>query len=245
MKTSLPTAGALVLLVLPTTAEVVSVEVRERALVLDGREFGEVGAYEKLVGTIRFEFHVANEANEAITDLALAPRGDDRFVEASADLMVLRPVAPERGSGTALLEVSNRGSKASLSYFNRARGSSDPTDEAHFGDGFLMRRGLTLIWVGWQHDVPLEPGRLRLTVPVARDDEGPITGLVRCDWTVDAPAATLAGRAQLLTRWMRQVENDAREKDETVAISDRFAIVKEIGSASDARDMARCNGLST
>ncbi len=46
------------------------------------------------------------------------------------------------------------------------------------------------------------------------------------------------GRAQLLTRWMRQVENDAREKDETVAISDRLAIVKEIGSASDARD--RC-----
>ena len=96
-----------------------------------------------------------------------------------------------RQPGTALLEVSNRGGKASLSYFNGGRSATDPTSDGHFGDGFLMRRGLTVIWVGWQFDVPEGSGRLRLDVPYA-DLSPTITGLVRSDWTVDRPVDTLA-----------------------------------------------------
>lgn len=44
---------------------------------------------------------------------------------------------------------------------------------------------MTLIWVGWQHDVPDREGLLRLRVPAARGAEGPITGPVRADWVVD------------------------------------------------------------
>ena len=106
--------------------------------------------------------------------------------------MVLCPLDPERGRGTALLEVSNRGGKASLAYFNRGRRGSNPTTAEHFGDGFLMRRGLTLIWGGWQFDVPQRPGRLRLHVPIAREAEGAIEGLVRSDWTVERATRTLA-----------------------------------------------------
>ena len=44
----------------------------------------------------------------------------------------------------------------------------------------LLAGGLTLIWVGWQFDVPEGPGRLRLRVPRIPGVEG----WVRSDWTV-------------------------------------------------------------
>ena len=40
------------------------------------------------------------------------------------------------------------------------------------GDGFLMDQGLTVVWIGWQHDAPAAPGTLRLRVPRARKKDG-------------------------------------------------------------------------
>ena len=176
----------------PALAEVSSVDIESRTPVLEGAPFGSAGPYEKLRGIVRFRLDPRNPHNAAIVDLDRAPTDQEGLVEAWADLLVLRPVDPSLGSGTALLEVSNRGGKASLAYFNRARGSSDPVSAAHFGDGFLMRRGLTVIWVGWQFDVPEQADRLRLHVPTARGGGDPIEGLVRSDWVVDQPTRTLA-----------------------------------------------------
>jgi hypothetical protein len=50
---------------------------------------------------------------------------------------------------------------------------------------------LTLIWVGWQFDVPARDGALRLNAPVATDGGRPIEGLVRSDWVVDERVTTL------------------------------------------------------
>jgi hypothetical protein len=67
--------------------------------------------------------------------------------------------------------------------FNLAGGSNDPRAPEEFGDGFLLERGFTLAWLGWQADVPLEAGRMRLRTPIARNRDGsPITGLVRADF---------------------------------------------------------------
>jgi hypothetical protein len=175
------------------SAEVVRVEIESREVILDGRSFGVIGPYEKIVGVIYFAFDPDNPYNARIVDLALAPRNADGRVEAWANFTVLRPVNPVPGGGVALIEVSNRGGKASLRYLNRASaGGFDPTDPEHFGDGLLMRLGLTVIWVGWQWDVPLQEGRLRLHVPVAVGEEGePIVGMVRADWTVDRPTQVL------------------------------------------------------
>jgi hypothetical protein len=172
---------------------VLELVVEDRTPLLDGRTFGDVGAYEKLSGRVRFSFDPSNDANALVTDLALAPTGPSGGVEAEADFMVLRPVDATRASGVALLEVSNRGGKASLRYFNAASEfAPDPVAPEHFGDGLLMRQGLTLIWVGWQFDVPDEPGRLRLRVPTANAPDGPITGLVRSDWVIDETVTELA-----------------------------------------------------
>ena len=167
-------------------AEVVSVIIDRREDVLGGRILGDADAYEKLVGRIFFEFDPANPYNAAIVDLALAPLNGAGRVEAWADFMVLQPKDPARRSQVAWLEVPNRGGKASLRFFNGATGYSlDPAEEEDFGDGLLLRQGLTLIWVGWQWDVPDREGLVRLHVPVARGPDGSIEGWVRADWTVD------------------------------------------------------------
>jgi len=168
----------------PATAEV-------RRVVVSAREPVLGGDYEKLAGTLELELDPTHPANAVIVDLDRAPRNGRGRVEASADFMVLRPRRPPPGGSMALFEVSNRGGKALLPYFNRATWSRDPSRADDFGDRLLMRLNLTLIWVGWQFDVPREPGLLRLRAPIARESGGAIEGLVRSDWTVERTIATL------------------------------------------------------
>jgi alpha/beta hydrolase family protein len=182
-------AAVAVLVLLLTAAASASAEVRR--VVVSTRQEVLGGDYEKLGGTVELELDPTHPANAAIVDLDRAPRNARGRVEASADFMVLRPRRPPARGATALLEVSNRGGKALLPYFNRAAWSLDPSTAADFGDRFLMRLNLTLIWVGWQFDVPQQPGLLRLRAPIARDGSGAIEGLVRSDWTVERPSPTL------------------------------------------------------
>jgi alpha/beta hydrolase family protein len=175
----------------PASATVRRVNVQSRQDVLGGRPFGTVGGYEKLVGVVEFALDPVNAANAAIVDLARAPRDASGRVVASANFMVLRPKTMPRERAVALLEVSNRGGKALLPYFARAAWSVDPAADADFGDAIPLRLGLTIIWVGWQFDVPPSDGVMRLDAPVATDGGRPIDGLVRCDWTVDERTSTL------------------------------------------------------
>ncbi|MEE9472566.1 MAG: alpha/beta hydrolase domain-containing protein [Acidimicrobiia bacterium] len=189
-----PSLFTFALLISPAVlnAEVVRVEIESREDVLGGQSFGSVGPYEKIIGKVYFVFDPSKLMNALIVDLDRAPRNRDGLVEAWANFTVLRPKNPVPGGGVALLEVSNRGGKASLSYFNGAARSLDPSEAEHFGDGLLMRMGLTVIWVGWQADVPLREGLLRLHVPAALGEDGaPLEGLVRADWVLDEATQTL------------------------------------------------------
>ena len=176
----------------PAAAAVSRITVQSRQDVLGGRSFGAVGSYEKLTGVVEFALDPDHPANAAIVDLRRAPRDAAGRVVATANFMVLRPKTVPRERGIALLEVSNRGGKAALPYFARAAWSRDPTADAEFGDALPLRLGLTLIWVGWQFDVPPGSGLLRLDAPVATEGGRPIEGLVRSDWTVDERTTTLA-----------------------------------------------------
>ncbi|MEM9383523.1 MAG: alpha/beta hydrolase domain-containing protein [Pseudomonadota bacterium] len=145
------------------------------------------------VGRVQFGVDPNLPANRAVIDIDRAPRDADGLVRSTADLVILRPRDPEEGARSCLMEVSNRGGKALLRYFNAgARGPISPDSPEIFGDGLLMELGFTIIWVGWQADVPREPGRLRLDVPVATENGRPIGGLVRTDWVVDQRVDRLA-----------------------------------------------------
>ena len=144
-------------------AEVTRVTIAQRAPVADGQAFGSTGPYEKLVGTIEFALDPSDRHNKAIVDLEHATKGPDGKVHFRADLFVLQPADAARGNGVLLFEISNRGNKGMLGRFNRAPAANDPTTAAQMGDGFLMREGYTLVWVGWQFDVA--PPNLRLDAP--------------------------------------------------------------------------------
>jgi hypothetical protein len=185
-------AAVLVLALGPVAAdaEVVRLEIARREAVLDGRPFGAAGPYEKLVGTVHFALDPRLPQNQAIVDLTLAPRNARGQVEFSADFYLLKPVEPSRGSGRLFYEAGNRGSKRILPVFQNAADSPDPTTPGEFGNGALMREGYTLLWMGWQWDVPA--GRMRMAIPIATDGGRPITGLVRGNFIPGANATTAA-----------------------------------------------------
>ena len=107
---------------------------------------------------------------------------------------MLKPVDPRRGNGRLFYEVGNRGGKAILATFQKAAGSLDPTTDAEFGDGALMRQGFTLLWMGWQWDVPDRPGTMRMEMPIATENGRRITGLVRGNFILNERAETALGR---------------------------------------------------
>ncbi|HEX7139286.1 MAG TPA: alpha/beta hydrolase domain-containing protein [Vicinamibacterales bacterium] len=168
----------------PALAEVVRIDVKSRADLVNGQPFGAAGPYEKLSGRIYFAVDPTLTANRIVTDLDKAPRNATGKVEFSADFFLIKPKDLTKGNGAVIYEVSNRGGKSIVGFFNHASGSLDPSGEAEMGDGFLMKQGFTLLWVGWQFDPPDRPGLMRVYPPVATDNGKPIRGLVRSDFVV-------------------------------------------------------------
>jgi hypothetical protein len=180
-------------------AAVKSVHTTERTDVLGGKLFGKSGAYERVIGKVHFTVDPKAAANRIITDIDLAPRNAEGLVEFAADFYVLKPADPKLGNGTVLFEVSNRGGKGMIGMFSDSPSARDPREEKDFGDGFLLERGYTLVWLGWQWDVPQQPELLRMFAPIASNNGQPITGVVRSEFVPDGPtnSFTLADRTHL------------------------------------------------
>jgi hypothetical protein len=188
------------ILAAPAYADVVRIDVKSRADVLAGKAFGAAGPYEKLSGRIYFAVDPRNAVNQIIADINKAPKNAAGKVEFSSDFYLIKPKDPGRGNGTLLYEVSNRGGKGMIGFFNFASGGLDPDTAAQFGDGFLLEHGFTLMWIGWQFDPPLREGLVRVLAPIAREADGrAIQGLVRSDFVVTQTAqqASLADRDHL------------------------------------------------
>jgi len=168
-------------------AEVTKVVITSQGIVAGGQEFGSRGAYEKLVGRIEFALDPADKHNRGITDLEFAPKAADGRVHFSSDLYVLRPVNQAKGNGVLLFEVANRGDFGGTSgLFGMINGGNgtDPDKPEYFGDALLMRDGYTMVWVGWEFDLP--PGRLRLDPPAAVIPPGTNVDPLSVDIIVDA-----------------------------------------------------------
>ena len=153
-------------------AEVTRVEITRRA------DLSYAG-YEKLDGRVYFTVDPANRRNTVIVDLDRAPKNAQGRVEFSADFYALRPKTG--GNGVAIVDVVNRGNRVTR-MFNRVTAGSDPD----VGDGFLVRRGFTIIAVGGEFDLPAAGDGLRIRVPSA---EG-VAGIVRTVIEVDRRAPT-------------------------------------------------------
>jgi hypothetical protein len=152
----------------------------------EGRSFGTVGQYRKLVGRAYGEVDPTDPRNAVIVDIALAPRNASGRVEYSTDVCILAPVEPARGNHRLFFDVTNRGSTRALGRFNDAAQVNDPTTAADAGNGFLMSQGYTIAWSGWDPTAPAGAGRCTTTVPVATQPDGsPITGPAMEEFVVD------------------------------------------------------------
>lgn len=167
---------ALLVFVLSPVArgEVERIEVTSRSTFAAGREFGDVGAYEKVRGRLFYAVDPENAANAPVVDLALAPRGADGRVRFSGDFVLLKPVDLRRGRRRLLYDVNNRGNLYMLRHFNDAAASNDPSGPAHAGNGFLMAQGYSLLWTAWNWDVRAGGDRLQIELPIATEAGAPI-----------------------------------------------------------------------
>lgn len=73
---------------------------------------------------------------EVLGGQSFGPRGAYELIEGR----IYFAVDPARRRGVGLVEVSNRGGKFTLPYFNDATAALDPSAPAAFGDGLLLEK---------------------------------------------------------------------------------------------------------
>ena len=159
-------------------AKLTRLEISKREVVADGQAFGTAGAYEKLTGRAWFEVDPKLERNAAVFDLDRAPLNKAGRVEFSADMVILKPVDLSKGSNTLFFEVNNRGRKISFGRMQDTAADAnmnDPMAARDFGNGFLMKRGYVLAWVGWGADIAPGDNRLTVDFPIAQENGQPLS----------------------------------------------------------------------
>src|SRR6266567_3535597 len=167
---------------------IVGLEIRSREALAGGREFGDAGRYVQLDGAAHFAVDAAHPLNRGIADIDLAARDGDGRVHFSADFRILMPEDLQRGNHRLLFDVPNRGNRLALATFNRVPRPINPSAPTDTGNGFLMRHGYTVVWCGWQHDVPAAEGLMRVTVPEAQRAGRPVSGRLLVSFQPNAPS---------------------------------------------------------
>ena len=164
-----------------------------------GRIFGETGEYEQFDGTARFAIDPRHAYNKVVTDLDLAPRDGSGRVHFSADFSLVRPVCPERGNRRLLVDLPNRGRKVAFLVFDTHPNPMSENPDSFVGEGWLLEQGYTVLWCGWQHDVPESQGPLRAYVPEALEDGKPVTGRIQVAFqpTTKTQAVMLSDRGHV------------------------------------------------
>jgi hypothetical protein len=164
----------------PSTAEarLTRLQIDNVEIVAEGAPFGAAGLYERLTGRAHFEVDPFESHNAQVFDIDKAPRNARGLVEFSAEAVILKPVDMGRANGALFFEVNNRGNKISFTMMQDTPSGTpgnNPVAAAHFGNGYLMREGYVIAWVGWGADIA--PGNNRLTVdfPIALESGVPIT----------------------------------------------------------------------
>ena len=163
----------------------IELDIAARTLFADGHEFGKVGAYERLKGRARFAVDPSDPAQAGIVDIDHAPVDAEGRVAFTADILILKPLDMARGNRRLFFDYGNRANMRALQFFCDAPFTNDPTTLEDAGNGFLFRRGDTVVWCAWQGDVLPGGGRFLLDVPVATMNGQPLIGTVRTEFVVE------------------------------------------------------------
>jgi len=199
----------------PSAAKVVKFEiVRVESPAFEGRSFGAVGTYDRIIARATIAVSSDDSHNKIIVDLDRVPRNAQGLVEAMTDVEILRPTIAANGNRRLFYEALNRGNKLGIALFNdHPVVVNDLAKAADAGNGFLMNRGYTIVWSGWQGDVVPGAGRMTFSPPIVPG----VTGLAREDFIfdhMDDPAgATLSYPAADLDPTHAKISVRQREAD--------------------------------
>jgi Alpha/beta hydrolase domain len=224
------------LLLIPAFSEarVISVQMSAPTIAFGGFSWPGVGQYEKITGVAYAEVDPADRRNSIIVDIELAetqaaagqpgktPSGKVAYL---LNFYILKPVNLNQvdrnlnGYGKVMYEPPNRGGKTWTALARVTGGGNDPatiTDPTILANSFLMPRGYTLVWSGWEPLVPLANLGTNLLAsaalpiakvpPTAANPTGTITGPAYeyivssgTSFALDYPAATSDKNAATLT----------------------------------------------
>ena len=185
----------------------------------DGFSFGNIGAYEKVVGRAFAEVDPTHPLNAGIINIDKAPTNAAGRVEYRVDFYLLKPADLRNGNRRIFYDVVNRGNKLALNNLNDAPRVNDPATTADAGNGFLMRQGYSLLWSGWQGDVGEGGDLLRAQLPIATERGASIVATSRDEFILEhthSPVTvSLSYQANTLdqgaaTMTVRQREQDPR-----------------------------------
>lgn len=167
-------------------AGVTRMEITRTAPAFGGKTFGGAGAYEVVEARVFFEVDPKLPVNALIANIQRAPKNARGLVEFDSDIVIVRPADAKKGNGRLFYEPVNRGNILSLGTFMGGGGAL--TEEKSAGDGFLLERGYTLVFAGWQPTYPIADapamsigggsrlppggGRLQARIPVAKNADG-------------------------------------------------------------------------
>src|SRR5437764_7781946 len=197
----------------PAQARITRVQITAReSPTFGGFSWPGVGMYEKIAGKAFAEVDPTDPLNAVIVDVGLAPRNTAGSVEFSFDFYILKPVDLTKGNHLVMYEPPNRGGKTWTSLARISGGGNDPgsiTDQTVLANSFLMPRGYTMVWSGWDKAAGTSTANFNttITLPIAKNPDGSsITGPAfeyivspGASYQLNYPAATLDKSQATLT----------------------------------------------
>ncbi len=168
----------------PADARITGIEIdaaRSESPTFGGFSWPNVGQYEKIVGKAHGEVNPHDRQNRVIVDVEFAPRNARGNVEYSFDFYILKPIDLRKGARKMMYEPPNRGGKT-WAALGRVTAGDDPgsiTDPAVLANAFLMPRGYTMVWSGWDMAAGKDNSNFNttITLPIAKNPDGTsITG---------------------------------------------------------------------
>ena len=180
-------------------SRVISVQLSAPTIAFGGYSWPGVGQYEKITGVAYAEVDPNDPRNAVIVDIDKAqPQAGPGTPGKTAsgkvayllNFYILKPVNPAavdhslNGYGKVMYEPPNRGGKTWTALGRVTGGGNDPAtiiDPTVLANSFLMPRGYTLVWSGWEPLVPLANLGTNLmaavAIPIAQNGDGSsITG---------------------------------------------------------------------
>lgn len=167
-------------------AEITRIVIDKRTPLHDKGSGRSTSQYEEIRGRLFGEVIPKSASNALIQDIELAPVNKRGNVEYISTFTLFRPVDPAKNSRVLLDLIPNRGNRDIVSSVD---GKADPA---------YYDRGYSMVWIGWQGDLPEEPSAQTsaehlamesIRVPRARHKDGsPVLGryLIRVPTLGDA-----------------------------------------------------------